>query len=570
MFGINLGTLNTSISNLEQNSIKTVLSETSNRTFPSLITLTNTERLYGDSAAFNIKSFCERSLFAPHKFLSDDVNEIIKEHQFSSINKLNNINNSDSNNLGNQLSDDLYIELQKGINLKEIANSDISSKSVSLNGEFSYISLLAIYFSKINSFLNKHVKAITNSNDYNLHNLLNSQLTVKNRSIIEEEKNKAYYTIAVPDYFTLKERNKLLDAVKISTITKSANNNKENQCSDNNINEKRLSSRNLFSSFENQSHKEVYLLNESSAITLFYGFNRRKELANLLKSEQRLVCFVDIGHAKTSIIFSSFNQTTFSVDSVTVERFLGARNMDLKLAEKILQDFFRKNKLLYDSLNNNTKINVKPKQYYRLLESIATARKTLTANEETTINLESFYQDYDLNYRLSRKDFEESITEEVLLFKNILELALLNYSTQTKSDVSTIIRNLHSVEMAGDALRIPILQKVVTDIFQKPLSKTLAPDELISKGASIFSIMNSKCYSLNYDFLLNHYTGYEIELKFNVRREKYLKNNESNCLINYKLLHKYESVPIRKVCKISNPLDEIEFSFYSGKDFISK
>jgi len=238
--------------------------------------------------------------------------------------------------------------------------------------------------------------------------------------------------------------------------------------------------------------------------------------------------------------------------------------MDLKLFQKIFNDFKQKNKL---SITEN---EIKSKQYYRLFEILVVARKTLTANEETTINMDSFYKDYDLEYRISKKEFEELIKDEVLSFKNLAESFLINMSNLEKNKKQDVLASIDFIEMAGDALRIPIMQKTVEEVFGKRLSKTLAPDEIVSKGACIYSIMQSKNYSLNFDFSLIHFNSEEISIKFSVKREETNEKKESEFSINYKILEKNESVPIRKVYKISNPLEKILFEFYSEKEILSK
>jgi molecular chaperone DnaK (HSP70) len=50
------------------------------------------------------------------------------------------------------------------------------------------------------------------------------------------------------------------------------------------------------------------------------------------------------------------------------------------------------------------------------------------------------------------------------------------------------LKELHSVEMVGDAVRTPIIQQLIKDYFGLEVSKTLAPDETIARGATLFVI----------------------------------------------------------------------------------
>jgi molecular chaperone DnaK (HSP70) len=48
------------------------------------------------------------------------------------------------------------------------------------------------------------------------------------------------------------------------------------------------------------------------------------------------------------------------------------------------------------------------------------------------------------------------------------------------------MNDLHSVEMVGDAVRTPIIQQTVKDIYGMEVSKTLMPDETIARGATLY------------------------------------------------------------------------------------
>ena len=43
--------------------------------------------------------------------------------------------------------------------------------------------------------------------------------------------------------------------------------------------------------------------------------------------------------------------------------------------------------------------------------------------------------------------------------------------------------------MVGDAVRIPIIQSSIKEIYGIELSKTLSPDECVARGASLYVIL---------------------------------------------------------------------------------
>jgi len=67
--------------------------------------------------------------------------------------------------------------------------------------------------------------------------------------------------------------------------------------------------------------------------------------------------------------------------------------------------------------------------------------------------------------------------------------------------------------MVGDAVRTPMIQQIVKEVFGLELSKTLLPDECIARGATFFAAMNSPFFSLK-DFTFEHYNPYSIILEY--------------------------------------------------------
>ena len=67
--------------------------------------------------------------------------------------------------------------------------------------------------------------------------------------------------------------------------------------------------------------KKINIINESSAITMYYGYKRYKDMfvSNKTKVDKTIkknVIFIDIGYSKTTFIFSTFNYAYFKVKYV--------------------------------------------------------------------------------------------------------------------------------------------------------------------------------------------------------------------------------------------------------------
>lgn len=53
--------------------------------------------------------------------------------------------------------------------------------------------------------------------------------------------------------------------------------------------------------------------------------------------------------------------------------------------------------------------------------------------------------------------------------------------------------------MVGDAVRIPILQQAIKEVYGLEVSKTLSPDECVARGTALYvnSFINIGCYELS-------------------------------------------------------------------------
>ena len=264
--------------------------------------------------------------------------------------------------------------------------------------------------------------------------------------------------ISIPDYSTVQERKAMLDSLYISGL----------DC--------------------------IALLNESSAISINYAFQKMKEFEN----NKRTVAFIDLGHSQLTIFYAEFTKESINILSVTSERFCGARDLDYLIAEKLSYEFQKKYGIdLLDS----------PKAKISLMNAVNKARKNLTVNKDETISIDEIIKGKDLVDNLTRENMEQIIQPIISKFDNICKNSIIK-----AEKVGVNINNLYSVEMVGDTLRTPCITQIIKNIYKKDLSKTLIPDECISRGCCLFAMMNSPHY-LTQNFSIRHYNPYPIFLE---------------------------------------------------------
>ena len=108
---------------------------------------------------------------------------------------------------------------------------------------------------------------------------------------------------------------------------------------------------------------------------------------------------------------------------------------------------------------------------YRLLEEIRKKRIQLSLNDEINISVDAFYEDEDLQIILKKTQFENLIKDLVKEINNKL-IEVIKYS-KSKGII------IDFVEIAGELMRTPVLQKLISDK-NLNVSKTLLIDEWTS------------------------------------------------------------------------------------------
>ena len=285
---------------------------------------------------------------------------------------------------------------------------------------------------------------------------------------------------------------------------------------------------------------EYPFINESTALTMYYGYLNYKEFIN----ENKYVIFVDIGHSKTSFILSEFTKNEFIVKEVENIPFLGGRDFNDRIFEKCLNQY---------QIENNQNLEVNGRKKVRLYEEIEKARKTLTINDSSTINVDALDGENDFSYEITKEEFEKLIKSEIEKFKNGFELF---YNKVKKYPIWRI-------EMGGQLMRTPILEEIIYKISNIKLSKTIALDECHSLGTllyTLFIIQGKKFEHLNNVLSYNNnYLIYHIN-HANIVISIFPSNKDSKD--GYRFL-------LGKSKELSNMLN-IHFFYKKGNDFLYK
>ena len=269
------------------------------------------------------------------------------------------------------------------------------------------------------------------------------------------------FIFSTPDYYTLYQKQSLKNILKALNIIQDNNN-------------------------------DLPIINESTALTMYYGYLNYNELTD----ENQYIIFVDIGHSKTSFILSEFSRKKFSVKCVENIPFLGGRDINNELFELCLNEFKKQ---------NNIELKVTGRNKIRLLEEIEKAKKTLTINSEASINVDAIQNEIDFSFEITKEKFEDIIRNFVSQIKIKLTIFLMKIKKYKPN----------KIEMAGQLLRIPIIQKIIKETVKMPISKTIAMDECHSLGSLLYGIFISRKKKFEELETVDSYNNYTISVEIN-------------------------------------------------------
>jgi molecular chaperone DnaK len=205
------------------------------------------------------------------------------------------------------------------------------------------------------------------------------------------------------------------------------------------------------------------IINEPTAASLAYGLNKKKD---------EKIAVYDLGGGTFDISILEVGENVVEVISTNGDTRLGGDDFDIILI-KYLMDKFKEQ---YQIDISKDKIVLQ-----RLKDAAEKAKIELSNILETEINLPFLTADSTgpkhLNIKLTRSVFENLINETVQ--------RSLEPCKKAMSDAKVTIQNINEVVLVGGSTRIPLVQKIVKDFFQKTPNKSVNPDEVVALGAAV-------------------------------------------------------------------------------------
>src|SRR5687768_11672842 len=211
------------------------------------------------------------------------------------------------------------------------------------------------------------------------------------------------------------------------------------------------------------------IINEPTAAALAYGMDKRK------KGDAKIAVY-DLGGGTFDIsiieIAEIEGEHQFEVLSTNGDTFLGGEDFDMRLIDYLIAEF-KKDQGIDLSMDALAK--------QRLKDAAEKAKIELSSSQQTDINLPYITADAKgpkhLNIKITRAKLE-SLCEE------LIQKTIGPCKTALK-DAGLSVSEISEVILVGGQTRMPKVQQVVKDFFNKEPRKDVNPDEAVAVGAAI-------------------------------------------------------------------------------------
>lgn len=203
------------------------------------------------------------------------------------------------------------------------------------------------------------------------------------------------------------------------------------------------------------------IVNEPTAAAIAYGLDKKDK-------ESQIVVY-DLGGGTFDVSLLSIDSGVFEVLATAGDTHLGGEDFDNRVSEYLLKQFKKKEDL--DASKNKRSVG-------KLKREVERAKRTLSSQMSTKIEIESFFEGKDLSETLTRAKFEEL---NVDLFRRTLKPV-----EQVLKDAGVSKDEVDDVVLVGGSTRIPKVQQLLKDYFNgKEPSRSINPDEAVAWGAAV-------------------------------------------------------------------------------------
>ncbi|KAG5928355.1 78 kDa glucose-regulated protein [Claviceps africana] len=203
------------------------------------------------------------------------------------------------------------------------------------------------------------------------------------------------------------------------------------------------------------------IVNEPTAAAIAYGLDKTQE--------ERQIIVYDLGGGTFDVSLLSIDQGVFEVLATAGDTHLGGEDFDQRIINYFAKTYNKK---------NGVDITKDLKAMGKLKREAEKAKRTLSSQMSTRIEIEAFFEGNDFSETLTRAKFEELNMD---LFKKTIKPV-----EQVLKDANVKKTEIDDIVLVGGSTRIPKVQALIEEYFGgKKASKGINPDEAVAFGAAV-------------------------------------------------------------------------------------
>ena len=204
------------------------------------------------------------------------------------------------------------------------------------------------------------------------------------------------------------------------------------------------------------------IINEPTAAAIAYGLDKMSEAS-------KNVLIFDCGGGTHDVSLLTLDDGVFEVKATAGDTNLGGEDIDNRIVDYVVEEFKKKHRV---NLNENKKA------VRRIRSAAEKAKRALSSQTQTSIEIDSLHEGIDLNLSLTRAKFES-------LCMDIFQRTLAPVE-RVLTDAKLSKAQVNEVVLVGGSTRIPKIQELLSNFFNgKELCKSINPDEAVAYGAAV-------------------------------------------------------------------------------------
>ncbi|KAI4352377.1 hypothetical protein L6164_006637 [Bauhinia variegata] len=209
------------------------------------------------------------------------------------------------------------------------------------------------------------------------------------------------------------------------------------------------------------------IINEPTAAAIAYCVDKKDDSDTI---GIRNVVMFDLGGGTCDVSLVSIENDTMRVLATAGDTYLGGEDFDNRMVNHYVQKL----------KTENHNITGNPRALRKLRIACERAKRELSLTTDTTIHIDSLYEDdVDFHESITRNTFEK-LTEDLLeKCRNLVKMCL--------DDANMDVDRVDDVVLVGGSTRIPKVQQLLQDLFHREnlICKSINPDEAVAYGAAV-------------------------------------------------------------------------------------